>query len=75
MWEGSNGPIYVKSAFLWSVKMWLFAYATCVILLKLTRPDLAKVGDIFSRPYVCDIKVLKNASDLLWSEAAVSVQH
>jgi len=66
MWEGSNGPIYVRSAFLWSVKMWLFAYATCVILLRLTRHDLAKVGDIFSMPHVCEMKVLQNAAELLW---------
>ena len=66
MWEGSNGPIYVRSAFLWSVKMWLFAYATSVILLRLTRPDRVKLGDIFSMPHVCDMKVLQNAAELLW---------
>jgi hypothetical protein len=73
MWGGSNGPIYVKSAFLWCFKMWLFAYATCVILLKLARPDLVQVGNIFSRPYVSETKVLKSASEALWSEAAPSV--
>jgi len=34
MWKGSNGPIYMNAAFLWNVKMWLFTYAICVILLK-----------------------------------------
>lgn len=66
MWVGSNGPIYMRSAFLWSVKMWLFAYATCVILLRLTRHDIMKVGDIFSMPHVCDAKALQNAAELLW---------
>ena len=68
MWDGSNGPIYVESAFLWSVKMWLFAYATCVILLKLTRPDLPEIGDIFAQPHVVNISVLRKASEVLWSE-------
>ncbi|HUN63937.1 MAG TPA: hypothetical protein VMU53_18200 [Candidatus Sulfotelmatobacter sp.] len=73
MWEGSNGPIYVTSAFLWSVKMWLFAYAACVILLKLSRPELVQVGDIFSRQYVCEMKELKSASEALWSESVRTV--
>ncbi|MHB8413475.1 MAG: hypothetical protein ACYDDI_16230 [Candidatus Acidiferrales bacterium] len=73
MWEGSNGPIYVESAFLWSMRMWLFAYATCVILLKLARPEIPKIGDIFSRRFVSEVKVLKNASEFLWSETASSL--
>lgn len=67
MWEGSNGPIYVNSAFVWSMKMWLFAYATCVILLKVAHPETPRIGDIFSRRFVSEEKILKNAAQFLWS--------
>lgn len=73
MWEGSNGPIYVKSAFLWCVKMWLFAYATCVILLKLTRPELGKIGNVFSKPSISEMRILRSASELLWPETEIGV--
>jgi hypothetical protein len=66
MWEGSNGPIYVKSAFLWNVKMWLFTYATCVILLRVAYPATPNVGGIFAQKLVADIGVLRKASDFLW---------
>jgi hypothetical protein len=66
LWEGSNGPIYVRAAFLWSVRMWMFTYAISVILLKLTRPDLEKVGEIFSRPQINDAKALRDLAELLW---------
>jgi hypothetical protein len=65
-WEGSNGPIYVDSAFRWSVRMWLLAYAACMILLKLVRPDLPQIGEIFSRGTVSAVKVLRRASEFLW---------
>lgn len=66
MWEGSNGPIYVESAFLWCAKMWLYAYAACVTLLKLTRPELGKTGNIFDKTPVSEDGVLCGASHLLW---------
>ena len=69
MWEGSNGPIYVKSAFLWNFKMWLFTYATCVILLKLACSSTPRIGHIFAQRLVCDVDVLKNASEFLWPNA------
>jgi len=68
MWEGSNGPIYVTSAFLWSVKMWLFAYATCVILLRLASPSTPKIGDIFAQRFVSEVAVLRKASEFLWQD-------
>jgi hypothetical protein len=67
MWEGSNGPIYVSSAFVWSMKMWLFAYATCVILLKVAQPETPRIGDIFSQKVVSEERILMNAARFLWS--------
>lgn len=69
MWEGSNGPIYVKSAFLWNLKMWLFTYATCVLLLKLVRADTPMIGNIFEQRFVSEINILRKASQVLWSAA------
>jgi hypothetical protein len=66
LWEGSNGPIYVKSAFLWNVKMWMFTYASCVVLLRIADPSIPKVGDIFSQTEVAKIGVLRKAADFLW---------
>jgi hypothetical protein len=66
MWEGSNGPIYVKSAFRWILKMWLFTYASCVILRRVARPSSPLIGDIFNQEFVSDIGVLKKATEFLW---------
>lgn len=68
LWMGSNGPIYVDSAFQWSVRMWLLAYATCVILLRAVRPELPQVGEIFNQSAVSAVKALKRASEFLWAE-------
>lgn len=73
LWEGSNGPIYVENAFRWSLKMWLFAYATCVILLKLSRPDLPKIGNVFGLPGVANMSILQKASEALWSEPPTAI--
>lgn len=66
LWEGSNGPIYVGSAFLWTVKMWLFTYAICAILLKIARPETPKAGNIFTQHQVAEIPQLVSASKFLW---------
>lgn len=66
LWEGSNGPIYVKSAFRWTAKMWLFTYASCVILLRIAGPSTPKVGGIFSNDVVASVAVLKSAVEFLW---------
>ena len=68
LWKGSNGPVYVNSAFQWSVRKWLLSYATCVILLKLVRPELPQVGEIFSRDAVFEEKALRRAAESLWAE-------
>jgi len=70
MWEGSNGPIYVRKVFLWTVKMWLFTYASCVILRRVALPSSPIIGDIFSQQLVCDISVLQKAANFLWPTTA-----
>lgn len=73
LWQGSNGPIYVKSAFKWVVKMWLFTYASCVILLRITDPSTPQVGDIFSNEVLREITVVGKAAEFLWREAGTLI--
>jgi hypothetical protein len=68
LWEGSNGPIYVHSAFLWVVKMWLFTYASSVILLRIAKPSTPQVGNIFSNEVVANVKILGIAAEFLWEK-------
>jgi len=68
MWEGSNGPIYVKSAFLWTAKMWLFTYTSCVILLKLMRPQTPKLNDVFAERRITEIRQLVSVAKFLWPQ-------
>jgi hypothetical protein len=66
VWDGNNGPIYLKSALEWTVKMWLLTYASCLILLRLAQPSTPKVSEIFSNDVVARVMVLKNAADFFW---------
>ena len=53
--------------------MWLLAYATCVILLKLVRPELPQIGEIFSQSTVSAEEELRKASEFLWAEGAAVI--
>lgn len=68
LWEGSNGPIYVRSAFRWVVKMWLFTYASCVILLRIAKPSTPEIGNVFSHEEVAKVDVLESAAAFLWGK-------
>jgi len=66
LWEGSNGPIYVKSAFLWNVKMWLFTYVSCIFLVKIVGRSNTRPALILADPRIAEIVQLKSIADFLW---------
>lgn len=66
LWEGSNGPIYTRAAFLWNVQMWLFTYAFCILLLSIARPSTTKPSTIFADPRIAGVPRLIQFAEFLW---------
>ncbi len=70
MWGGSDGPIYEKSAFRWTHRLWLQTLGTCFILVKLARPATPltlRLQSLFKEGLVREICVLEAAARYLWA--------
>lgn len=69
MWGGSNGPIYEKSAFEWTYRLWLQTLGTCFVLVKLARPATALTDNVraaFAQAAVREACPLDTAWRYLW---------
>lgn len=72
MWGGSNGPIYEKEAFKWTYRLWLQTIGTCLILVKLVRPETPMsrmIQSLFNEGCVREICALITAAEFLWPPA------